>query len=649
MPDTIPQQPGSEGSMSRGGRLASLMMSVIPDVRRVLWRFPLPAAIATAFAIYLLLEGYKSALLPADLRLRLPPIATSGFLVTLAAALLGESRGRSQGWRLVAGLAGLALVACLIAFSNALDLSPAVLMLALLLLATLAAHLAPATERAAYWLFNHHLAIAAITALAGAALFAGGVSLILESLRYLFGVYIPHWWYEKLWITALVLIAPLTFLDLIPQSFDQRVTEGPQTEFTSQAVAILVRFILVPLLLVYAAILHAYAAKIAFDWALPKGRVGWIVSSYGAVATVTALLAFPTRQSGGALVSTFWRLWPWLLPVPAALLFIAVTIRIREYGLTEARYLLVLAGVWLLLLMATQGLRRPRDIRLIMGTLAALLLFATAGPWGMLGWSTRHQASELVARLTTAGLVKNGKIVIAPKATATVLPSDRRRIAGTLRYLAQRDRLALLQPLFAGVADDPFATRSNPSQQKERRLRRGAVLWYEHIDSDDKLASAISARLGLGTSLATTPYQRLRYLRTNTPTTIAVDKPSLLLGPAHIYVPRGQRATPPRSATIILPNGRLIASLEAGVLTVRHEPSGRSARFQLASSAALRERLEASGVVLKPADPRRQPLVLTRSDGDLDVILHLITASALDDVGPILELSQIGFWLQLPR
>jgi hypothetical protein len=252
----------------------------------------------------------------------------------------------------------------------------------LFLLVGLAAYCSAPVSMASFWLFNRRLWIAQLLAFLAAVLLAGGVSGVLWTIEYLFGLQVPGWLHGKVWIIALGLVAPLNWLSLIPERFDQPVTEGEQTEFTSRAVALQVKFALVPLLLVYAVILHAYAVKILLDGSLPKGRLGWMVLTYGALVAITALLAFPTRSQGGPLVRFFWRAWPWLLPAPVALLFIAVGERIHQYGLTEGRYLSLMAGLWLAALAASQGLVQAerRDLRLIPGLLAMLLGVASFGP-----------------------------------------------------------------------------------------------------------------------------------------------------------------------------------------------------------------------------------------------------------------------------
>ena len=103
-----------------------------------------------------------------------------------------------------------------------------------------------------------------------------------------------------------------------------------------RAAAALVKFVAVPLLLVYTAILYAYAAKIALAWELPKGTLGAMVVGYLFAGAATLLLGYPSRETGGALVRLFWRYWVWLAALPVVLLFVAVSRRIADYGAHRA-------------------------------------------------------------------------------------------------------------------------------------------------------------------------------------------------------------------------------------------------------------------------------------------------------------------------
>ena len=72
-----------------------------------------------------------------------------------------------------------------------------------------------------------------------------------------------------------------------------------------RAIAALVKFVLVPLLLVYTATLYAYAIKMVLAWELPKGTLGAMVVGYLLVGAATLLVGYPSREKGAPLVSVF--------------------------------------------------------------------------------------------------------------------------------------------------------------------------------------------------------------------------------------------------------------------------------------------------------------------------------------------------------
>jgi Domain of unknown function (DUF4153) len=177
---------------------------------------------------------------------------------------------------------------------------------------------------------------------------------------------------------------------------------------------------------------------------------------------VTALAAFKTRDSGGMLVRRFWQVWPWLLAIPVALLFLGILKRTDAYGMTESRYLVLLAGVWLAAVVLTQGVFRARfDIRYIPAIIAGLLITASFGPWGASGWSQRSQMRDLVQRLTAAGMMEGGRITASSPNAKPLVEPDKARVFGAINYFQHRGRLDQLKPLFAGVSGDPFAVSTD--------------------------------------------------------------------------------------------------------------------------------------------------------------------------------------------
>ena len=72
----------------------------------------------------------------------------------------------------------------------------------------------------AFWLFMVRFAFAILVSFLALFLFAGGISAILASLTYLFGIDVPHNAYEHVWAVTGLLAAPLFGLGRIPADLD---------------------------------------------------------------------------------------------------------------------------------------------------------------------------------------------------------------------------------------------------------------------------------------------------------------------------------------------------------------------------------------------------------------------------------------------
>ncbi len=315
----------------------------LPDLSAAASRFPLAVLIAGLFTFYRLNHD-----LARDVDARILGALAASFLWVVAVDFYVESSARSFATRAMLWIAGIAAIAGLFYFYWDVWLSPHLLFGALLILVGLAGHLGRGESNATFWLFNHRLWLGALLALVGAGLFAAGLVAIIETLNLLFGLVLPAHSQEHILTVSLCFVAPVSFLAFAPRSFTDPITAREEGDFTMRAAAALVKFVLVPLLLVYTAILYAYAVKIALAWELPKGTLGGMVVGYLLVGAATLLVGYPSRETGGPLVRFFWRYWVELAALPVVLLFIAVGRRLADYGVTEQRYLMVLIGIWAL-------------------------------------------------------------------------------------------------------------------------------------------------------------------------------------------------------------------------------------------------------------------------------------------------------------
>jgi hypothetical protein len=434
----------------------------LPDVSAAIARFPLAVALAALLTVYKLYHGAMIG----EVQLRVMAWLIASFIWVVGVTFHAESRRRSAQARTLLWLIGMAALGLIIWLDTAIWLSVALLVAALALALTLAGHLGRGETNDTVWLFNHRLWLGALLAGAGAGLLAAGLVAIHETIKLLFGLTIAQNAPEYIVTVSLGFVAPVSFLAFAPRSFTDTITERESQDFTMRAAAALVKFVAVPLLLVYTAILYAYAAKIALAWELPQGTLGAMVVGYLFAGAATLLLGYPTRESGGLLVRLFWRYWVWLAALPVALLFIAVWRRIADYGLTEQRYLMVLIGVWALILAAFRIVQGARfDLRLMPGVLALLLLAASFGPGGAIGLSVLSQKAELASILSAKGMLVEGKIVPRGEGAAENPLGDQAARARAIEwYLNTHHSLGLLAPWFEGHPDDPFAAGKTPEQ-----------------------------------------------------------------------------------------------------------------------------------------------------------------------------------------
>src|SRR4029079_13440818 len=469
--------------------------------------------------------------------------------------LFAESQRRSPQARGQLWLLGMGVLGLLLWLDTAIWLNARLLVGSLILALTLAGHLGRRETNETFWLFNHRLWLGALLAGVGAGLLGAGLIAIHETIKLLFGLTLSRLAPEYILTVCFGIVAPVSFLAFAPRRFTDPITASELQDFTMRAAAALVKFVAVPLLLVYTAILYAYAAKIALAWELPKGTLRAMVVGYLFAGAAALLLGYPSRETGGALVRLFWRYWVWLAALPVVLLFVAVSRRIADYGLTEQRYLMVLIGVWALILAAFRLAQGARfDLRLLPGVAALLLLAASFGPGGAIGLSVLSQKAELASILASKGMLADGRI--APRgegAAENPLGEGAARARAIEWYLNTHHALGLLAPWFEGHPDDPFA----PGKSPEETAR--------------DLLGALGLRPDLGNASGVVHFKHYSDL----PAVLVPGKGAYVLGPIVLEGGPTPAPIPPESVDV------------EGLGTVKLELSDRLLRASLSEGAAV--------------------------------------------------------------
>jgi hypothetical protein len=228
-------------------------------------------------------------------------------------------------------------------------------------------------------------------------------------------------------------------------------------------------YILLPLWLLYFLILYAYGTKIVILWDWPKGLVSYLVIYMAALGIFAFLLLFPLFKEKEypwvkSRIKTFYLL---MLPL-LALLFIAVSMRISNYGYTINRYLVLMLGIWLSVI-SFYFIFGKGSIKTIPMSLGLILLLCSFGPWGVFQVSEKSQVKRLEVILSDSKILVNGKIngeVIWGKKALPELVSSRQgknnsnvsdslyaEISSILYYLHNHHGLNSIKPWFTQDLD----------------------------------------------------------------------------------------------------------------------------------------------------------------------------------------------------
>ena len=304
-----------------------------------------------------------------------------------------------------------------------------------------------------FWFYVSRLIFAFALAFVAVIVFGLGVSAILASLDYLFGVDVPGKLYQHIWATSLIAAGPMFALGRIPEDFDARpVIDGDNHSIAG--LRLLSDYLAAPLLAVYALILHAYALKILITGEVPQGQIGWMVIGYGTLIIFFWKVMLPLRNVLTRSGRLFLKVWPLLVIVPMVLLGYALYLRIGEYGVTPDRYFLAAFGVLMTVFALMQAVPFTRNWLPGAAPLTVIvLILGSFGPWGAEKVSLNSQVKQFAQLLDDKFHVISG---------------EGGRAASLLRYLRKHDGLALLKPFTEEFEKNPFELAKDKTSWKLR-------------------------------------------------------------------------------------------------------------------------------------------------------------------------------------
>ncbi|MGX8796774.1 DUF4153 domain-containing protein [Fusibacter sp. JL298sf-3] len=243
-----------------------------------------------------------------------------------------------------------------------------------------------------------------------------GIAGIIGSIDVLFEVNIDGELYFDAFKIIFGTFAVVYFIGVIPDRSTFFTPADDSTLFKK-----LLTHIVMPILVVYAVILHAYFIKVLLDRQMPQGVVGHLVLWYAVVSMVT-LFFIKNHAHTSAWVRRFSKTYSFALIIPVAMFFSAMAIRVGTYGFTVPRTFGFLLGVYTTLVLLLMQLSK-KDIGVLCVALSIpIVLIGLFGPLSAYRVSLRSQEARLETMLEdyglwteSGGLVPNGALTVDEK------------------------------------------------------------------------------------------------------------------------------------------------------------------------------------------------------------------------------------------
>ncbi|MGF0095482.1 DUF4153 domain-containing protein [Peptoniphilus sp. SGI.035] len=261
-----------------------------------------------------------------------------------------------------------------------------------------------------------------------------GISGIIFALNSLFRFNFHSSVYLRVAIFSFILFNVVTFFSDFPKVRDS---------FTDykypKAFKILLVYIITPIVIIYTAILLAYFVKILVLWQIPNNLIVNLVIWFASFSVV--YLFFLSRVDSIKIINYFKIIFPFTLFPLLGMMFFAIYLRIREYGMTENRYIVIAAGVWIFLSLIYYILYRENSNITIPIFLFVIILITGIGPASAPSLSVRSQNARFEK------LLKDNKMIVGEeiKPNLNIESDAKSQIVDIVSYMVRTDRVSELK------------------------------------------------------------------------------------------------------------------------------------------------------------------------------------------------------------
>ncbi|PCJ97617.1 MAG: hypothetical protein COA50_04030 [Flavobacteriaceae bacterium] len=247
-------------------------------------------------------------------------------------------------------------------------------------------------NKEAYWNYLKSICIAVGRSFLFSGVLYLGLVLALLAVKYLFDFEIRGERYGQLFVFCLGIVNTWTYLSDFPKNILDK-----NTIKYNKALEVFVKYILIPLVLLYIVILYAYTIKIVLAWNLPKGWVSYLVTALALLGFAIQIMINPVQKTIKSW--TINRFYPWfyilLLPL-IILLFVAIFKRIGDYGITENRYFILVIAIWILGITLYLLISKRKSLKMLPSSLFLLIVLGSFGFWSVFNISKNSQKAQFI-------------------------------------------------------------------------------------------------------------------------------------------------------------------------------------------------------------------------------------------------------------
>lgn len=264
-----------------------------------------------------------------------------------------------------------------------------------------------------------------------------GVTALIFSIQSLLIEDLSNDFYAYTWIITVFIFAPTYFFYSMPK-YDDELTKH---DF-AKPIKVALIYLVLPLLTAYTLVLYLYFARIIITWDWPSGIVSYLVSSYAGIGLVATFLVWPFKNEN-KWVDTFIKVFTKVIYPLLGMMFIAIYLRINQYGFTENRYFIVAIGIWATFAMTFINIDKGKRNTILVVSLAITLLISSYGPLSATSVAIRSQNDRFESILERNNMLENGEII----SNSNISDKDKKEIVNIINYFNYEYKLSHLEYL----------------------------------------------------------------------------------------------------------------------------------------------------------------------------------------------------------